>query len=168
MKKFLAAFLLLAPVLPALAEPETPEGKWWRRPRVAAEIGLTSEQSDQVEKIFVRERGKLIDLRADLEKKQLGLESAMENPAADRADVEKRIGAVEAARAELQKTRALMYLDMKQVLKPEQWSRLVQMRQQRQERIKERRRQFAEQEHDGQERPNQHKDRQPPPPQRER
>lgn len=121
---------------------------------MAAEIGLTSEQSDQVEKIFVRERGKLIDLRADLEKKQLGLESAMENPAADRADVEKRIGAVEAARAELQKTRALMYLDMKQVLKPEQWSRLVQMRQQRQERIKERRRQFAEQEHDGQERPN--------------
>lgn len=130
---------------------------------MAAEIGLTPEQSDQVEKIFVRERGKLIDLRADLEKKQLGLETAMQNPAADRGDVEKRIAAVEAARAELQKTRALMYLDMKQVLKPEQWSRLVQMRQQRQERIKERRRQFARQERDRQEKQNPRKEHQPPP-----
>jgi hypothetical protein len=44
--------------------------------------------------------------------------------------VEKQIEAVETARAELQKARALMVLDMKQVLKPDQWERLLRIQQQ--------------------------------------
>ena len=161
MKKILFALLLLAPTVSVFAQLEGPEGKFWRRPRVAAEIGLTPEQSDRLEKIFLREREKLIDLKADLEKKQLGVESAMGNAATDRAEVEKKIAAVEGARAELQKARALMYLDMRQALKPEQWSRLMQMRQQMQERIKERRRQFAKQERNRRERQNPRKEPQP-------
>jgi Spy/CpxP family protein refolding chaperone len=154
LKKVLFALLLLAPAVSVFAQLEEPDGKFWRRPRVAAEIGLTPEQSDRLEKIFVREREKLIDLKADLEKKQLAVESAMGNAATDRAEVEKKITALEGARGELQKARALMYLDMRQVLKPEQWSRLMQMRQQMQERIKERRRQFAKQERNRRERQN--------------
>ena len=154
LRKVLAAVLLLAPVLPALAQNELPEGKWWRQPRVAAQIGLAPEQADQVEKIFARDRSKLIDLRADLQKKQIAVESAMEDSATDRNEVEKRIAAVESARASLQKTRALMYLDMKQVLRPEQWNRLVRMRQEKQERMQERRREFARRERERQQRPN--------------
>lgn len=168
MKKTLLALLLCALARPGLGQPEDPEGKFWRRPRIAAEIGLTPEQSDQLEKIFGRQRGKLIELKAELEKKQFALESTMENPVADRGEVEKKIAAVEGARTELQKTRALMYLDMRQVLKPEQWTRLVKMRQQMQERIKERRRRFANQEHERQEKQHQRKEQQPPPPQQER
>ena len=117
------------------------EGKWWKRPGIAAQLGLSAEQQDQIEKIFVRSRTKLIDLRADLEKKQLVLGEAMEDHSADRQDVEKKIGAVENARAELQKTRALMLLDIKQVLKPEQWQHLMQMQQnarEAQQRLRER------------------------------
>jgi len=86
----------------------------------------------------VRSRPRLIDLRADLEKKQLDLQVAMEDKTADRSAVEKKIEAVETARASLQKTRALMLIDMKQVLKPDQWDRLVQTQQERRERMQER------------------------------
>ena len=116
------------------------DGKWWKHPRVAADLNLTPEQSAEIEKIFVKSRPKLIDLRADLEKKQLDLQIAMEDRTADRGSVEKKIEAVETARASLQKTRALMLLDMKEVLKPEQWERLLQRQEQFRERMQERRR----------------------------
>jgi Spy/CpxP family protein refolding chaperone len=129
-KASLLAGLILAAALPVLAQGDFPEGKWWKRPRLAAEINLTPEQSRDIDKIFVQARARLIDLKADLEKKQLSLQTSMEDRAADRKTVEKQIGAVENARAELQKARALMLLDMKQVLKPEQWERLLQIQQQ--------------------------------------
>jgi Spy/CpxP family protein refolding chaperone len=139
-RNWIAALALLsATVAPALAAPDVPDGKWWKRPRIAAEIHLTPEQSREIETIFVRARTKLIDLKADLEKKQLALQSSMDDQAADRKTVEKQVEAVENARAELQKARALMILDMKQVLKPEQWEHLRQMQQEMRERRMERR-----------------------------
>lgn len=113
----------------AEALPDLPEGKWWKRPRIAAEINLTSEQQSQIEKIFSRARPKLIDLKADLEKEQGDLQDALENENADRRVVASRVDAVENARAELQKARILMVLDIREVLKPEQWERLVRMQQ---------------------------------------
>jgi len=135
----IAAFL----AVPAVAAAGMPDGKWWKNPRVAADLGLSPDQSTEIEKIFVRSRSKLIDLRADLEKKQLDLQVAMDDKTANRSAVEKKIEAVENARASLQKTRALMILDMKQVLKPDQWERLVQKQQERREQMQERRRRNA-------------------------
>jgi Spy/CpxP family protein refolding chaperone len=123
------ALVLAGAAVPALRGQDPFEGKWWKRPGIALKIGLTVEQQDQIEKIFVRSRTKLIDLRADLEKKQLLLGEAMQDKSAERSDVEKKIEAVENARAELQKTRALMLLDIRQVLHPEQWEHLMQMQQ---------------------------------------
>ena len=80
-------------------------------------------------------------LSADLEKKQLGLQTALDDKAADRSDVEKRIDEVENARKDLQKARAMMILDMKQVLSPEQWKRLAQVR----EEVRQRRRELRAQ-----------------------
>jgi Spy/CpxP family protein refolding chaperone len=141
-----AAFTALAALAPAPAvrAAEMPDGKWWKNPRVTAELGVTREQADEIEKIFVRSRSKLIDLKAGLEKRQLDLQVAMDDKTADRGAVEKKIEAVENARAALQKTRALMILDMKQVLKPEQWERLVQKQHEWREQMQERRRMFRE------------------------
>jgi Spy/CpxP family protein refolding chaperone len=135
--------ILLAAALAALfaapaARAQMPDGKWWKNPRMTADLNLTAEQSDEIEKIFVRSRVKLIDLKADLEKKQLDLQEAMQDKTANRAAVEKKIESVENARATLQKTRALMILDMKQVLKPEQWDRLLQKTMERREMMRER------------------------------
>ena len=90
--------LRCSPLASALPAADMPDGKWWKHPRVAAELALTQEQNAEIEKIFLRSRPKLIDLRADLEKKQLDLQASMEDKAADRAVVEKKIEAVETAR----------------------------------------------------------------------
>ncbi|HXM78120.1 MAG TPA: hypothetical protein VOA00_02715, partial [Thermoanaerobaculia bacterium] len=84
LQKTLLAGALAALSVPALAAPDFPEGKWWKRPRLAAEIGLSADQSRDIEKIFVKSRTRLIDLKADLEKKQLALQSSMEDQVADR------------------------------------------------------------------------------------
>lgn len=124
---FAAVLLLLTASASVFAAPDVPDGKWWKRPRLAALINLTPEQSRDIEKIFVRSRTRLIDLKADLEKKQVALQSSMEDQGVERRTVEKQIEAVENARAELQKTRAVMILDMKQVLRPDQWERLLRL-----------------------------------------
>ena len=128
--KPVAAALLLASVAAAsaaLPPPDLPEGKWWKRPRIAAEINLSGEQESRIESIFASARPVLIDRRAALEKAQGELHDALEDSDADRRAIGARIEAVERARAELQKSRILMVLDMKQVLRPEQWERLVRL-----------------------------------------
>jgi len=124
-----SALALATAASAAFGQADMPDGKWWKRPRLAAEINLSPQQERDIEKIFVRTRPRLIDLRADLEKKQLALQVSMEDRAVDRRAIEREIESVETARGELQKARALMILDMKQVLRPEQWDRLLQMQQ---------------------------------------
>ena len=133
--KILAGALLFASIVPSslAMPPELPEGKWWKRPRLAAEINLTDDQAREIESIFSRTRPQLIDRKAELEKRQGELQDALEGNA-DRKTISAKVEAVENARAGLQKARILMVLDMKQVLKPEQWDRLVRMREQLRER----------------------------------
>jgi len=133
--KSLAGALLFASIVPSslALPPELPEGKWWKRPRLAAEINLTDDQAREIESIFSRTRPQLIDRKAELEKRQGELQDALEGNA-DRKTISAKVEAVENARAGLQKARILMVLDMKQVLKPEQWDRLVRMREQLRER----------------------------------
>lgn len=137
--KEIAAVLFFSALASPVAAAELPEGKWWKRPRIAAEINLTRDQAREIESAFARSRSLLIDLKADLEKKQGDLQDALEDSSIDRSAISERVEAVENARAELQKARILMVLDMRQVLRPEQWDRLVRMqeefRQQRMERM---------------------------------
>lgn len=146
MKKWLLLAALLLVARPAIASPELPEGKWWKRPRVAAEIGLSPDQTREIESVFIRSRTKLIDLKADLEKRQGELQDLMEDPDADRDDVAERIEKVEDARAELQKARALMLLDMKQVLRQDQWEKLRRLQEAARRLTQERRRRLREME----------------------
>jgi Spy/CpxP family protein refolding chaperone len=140
----LAGLLLVAGAMSLPAQDL--DGKWWKNSRLAEEIGLTSEQTNQIEKVFVRSRPTLIDLRADLEKKQFFLQQAMEDRSAPRGELENKMEAVENARAELQKARQRMLLDIRQVLKPEQWQKLVQKRQEMRARFLEQRREVKGQE----------------------
>ena len=123
----------------ALGQQGLGEGKWWKRPRVVQALGLTAAQSSELEKIFAKSRPKLIDLKADLEKRQFAYEQAMSADKVDRADIETKIEAREQARASLQKELSLMELDMKQVLTPEQREKIMQFREENRQRLQERR-----------------------------
>jgi Spy/CpxP family protein refolding chaperone len=136
------AALAAAPVLAQL-----PDGKWWKRPRIAAYIDLTADQERQLDEIFAKNRPQIIDLKANLEKRQFEYDQAMES-GADRKIIASRIEAREDARAKLQTELALMVIDMRRVLRPEQWERLTRLQQAMRERIQERRRQMREEDLD--------------------
>ena len=104
------------------------EGKWWKRPRIARALDLSADQVGQLEKIFARSKPRLIDLRADFEKKQFDYDQAMQSDDVDRKVLEEKIEVREQARAALQKELAMMELDMKKVLSPGQREKLVEMR----------------------------------------
>lgn len=131
------------------------DGKWWKRPRIAQELALTSEQEAELEKIFARSKPHLIDLRADLEKKQFDYDQTMQAESVDRKTVESKIEAREEARTRLQKELASMELDMKQVLKPDQRERLMRLREEGRQKAMERRRRYREGDPDA--RPNKRK-----------
>jgi Spy/CpxP family protein refolding chaperone len=144
-KRLLLAVLLAAAAAAPLSAQFVPDGKWWKRPRIAGAIDLTAKQEKQLDQIFARTRPKLIDLKADLDKREFEFQQSMEESGtADRKVVAARIEAREEARARLQKELALMVLDMKHVLKPEQWDRLTRMQQEVRERLQERRQQLRE------------------------
>ena len=127
------------------------EGKWWKRPRIAKQLDLSADQVAQLEKIFARTKPKLIDLRADFEKKQFDYDQSMQTDDVDRKELEARIEAREQSRAALQKELALMELDMKKVLNPEQREKLVQMRERARVMVQERRRHMRDSALDGDE-----------------
>ncbi len=143
----LAAILLLD--APGLMAQGPAEGKWWKRPRVAKQLDLSADQVAQLEKIFARSKPKLIDLRADFEKKQFDYDQSMQNDDVERAELEAKIEAREQARAALQKELALMELDMKKVLSPEQREKLVEMREKARALVQERRRRMRDSALDG-------------------
>jgi periplasmic protein CpxP/Spy len=101
-----------------------PPGKWWSDPRFVQILGLTPDQQKRMDDIFNRNRLKLIDLSAALQKEEALLEPLL---AADRPDEPKillQIDRVAQARAELEKGNARMLLGLRSVLTPEQWKRL--------------------------------------------
>jgi Spy/CpxP family protein refolding chaperone len=144
-RRLVLAVLLAGVAAPSLSAQFVPDGKWWKRPRIAAAIDLTAEQERQLDQVFARTRPKLIDLKAELDKRELEFQQAMEaDDPVDRKVVASRIEAREEARAKLGKELALMVLDMKHVLRPEQWDRLTKMQQAVRERMQERRREMRE------------------------
>ena len=132
--------VIVLAVLLLAASARAQDGKWWKRPRIAQALGLTPQQSTELEKIFAKSRPKIIDLKADLEKKQFAYQQAMTAEKVDRKEVEALIEAREQARAQLQKELSLMELDMRQVLTPEQRDKAEALRAQLRQRLEDRRR----------------------------
>ena len=100
---------------------------WWK---MEPTLSLSTEQSTQIDGIFQegiaqlrKQKGELDHLEADLSR----LIEAM----ATEAEVTQQIDRVEATRSTLNKTRTLMLLHMRQVLKPEQRLKLNALRDRR-------------------------------------
>jgi Spy/CpxP family protein refolding chaperone len=93
--------------------------KWWQADHYRRELGLTSEQSRRLEETF---QGALPSLRT--QKKVLDQAEAEFERLIERGDdttVMDQVGRVEVARAELNKTRALMLLRMRRTMTTDQW-----------------------------------------------
>lgn len=99
-------------------------GEWWRDPEVVEKIGLSDQQKQQLEKISLDSRLKMIDLRADLEKQEVILGPMLEAYHPNEAQVLAQVEKVSQARGEVEKQRVQTMLASRGVLTEEQWSKL--------------------------------------------
>ncbi len=137
----LAAALGALLAAPAGAQmPETPPGKWWKRPRVVQLLKLSPEQQDRLEEVFAKHRKTFVDLKAEVEKNQIDVEDLVAKKDADPKKVSAAIDALEQSRARLRKSVAMMFLEQRNVLTQEQWDLFLERRDEwRRERMEQRR-----------------------------
>ncbi len=132
--RLLPTLLLAAAALGAAAATaqmsEVPPGKWWKRPAIVRSLGLSADQQDKLDEILAKNRRSFIDLKADVEKKQLDVEELMAKKDSDPKKVTAAIDAAEQARGKLRKAVSLMVLDMRNILTDAQWKMVLERREQ--------------------------------------
>ena len=102
-------------------------GKWWKDSDLMKRIGVNDDQVTKIEKIFQDHRLQLIDLHADLEKQEAILEPLVEADQPVESQVAAQIDKVAQARANLEKSDAMMLLSIRRVLSVDQWKKLRDM-----------------------------------------
>jgi Spy/CpxP family protein refolding chaperone len=105
---------------PKAAEAAKAKMKWWRSDEMRAEFGITDAQSVELERIFQSFVAALKSGMMDVDRYQKDVSKLMAEPSASEVDVIQAINRLEAAKADLGRTRSLMLFRMYRVLSPEQ------------------------------------------------
>ncbi|HPC84694.1 MAG TPA: periplasmic heavy metal sensor [Thermoanaerobaculaceae bacterium] len=135
----LAGLLLLVAAGAWAQGPALPPGKWWERPRVAQELGLTAEQKQKLEGASLESARVMIDLKAAVEKAELDLKAVGDADTLDPRAAREAFAALQQARMRLESERFELLIKVRQVLTREQWVRLRELtREALRERIEER------------------------------
>ncbi len=100
--------------------------KWWQAEPVVKELGLTQEQTRSLEDVFQKALPKLKTQKTSLDTAEAEFQRLIDS--GDPAAME-QINIVEAARAELNKSRARMLFNMRQLLTGAQWAKFTALQQ---------------------------------------
>jgi len=101
-----------------------PPGIWWHNADLVQKLTLTPDQQKRMDDILQQSRLQLIDLRANVEKQELLMEPMLAANPPDTNKVLAQIDHTAQARAELEKANAKMLLSIRNVLTPDQWTKL--------------------------------------------
>jgi Spy/CpxP family protein refolding chaperone len=126
-RRFLAAAALFAIAAIAQAQPMgMPPGKWWQRPEIVQELQLTSDQQQRLDAVFRNTADDLIDTKASIEKLQLAVRGELDRPQIRRAELQKIVTQLNAARGRMFELELMMLVDMRAVLNETQWVKVRQ------------------------------------------
>jgi Spy/CpxP family protein refolding chaperone len=101
-----------------------PPGIWWHNPDLVQKLTLTPDQQKRMDDILQQSRLQLVDLRANVEKQELLMEPMLAANPPDTNKILAQIDHTAQARAELEKANAKMLLGIRNVLTPDQWTKL--------------------------------------------
>jgi Spy/CpxP family protein refolding chaperone len=101
-----------------------PPGIWWHNPDLIQKLTLTPDQQKRMDDILQQSRLQLVDLRANVEKQELLMEPMLAANPPDTNKILAQIDHTAQARAELEKANAKMLLGIRNVLTPDQWTKL--------------------------------------------
>jgi Spy/CpxP family protein refolding chaperone len=116
----LGGVLLMVLLASAFAHANQHRVKWWHSDRVKVEVGLTDEQSNELEAIFQATLPRMRAHKEELDRQEQALSQLMTEATMAEADLGAAIDRVEAARTRASKTRTLMLYRMYRVMTPEQ------------------------------------------------
>lgn len=117
--------LACAALLSVLTTSASGQSKWWNGERSKRELGLTVEQSQQIEQIYQATLPRLRTAKKELDRQETHFSELMKRrDAPPEGDVTAAIERLEAARSGLGKLRTLMLYQMRRVLTPEQRAKL--------------------------------------------
>jgi len=100
------------------------ERAWWRDPELRQKLQLSDDQSQKIEKIARDHQMRQIDLRAEIKKQDVLLQSLLEADTPDEAQVLAQVDKLSQARAQLEKSRVEMFLAIRHVLTADQVKKL--------------------------------------------
>lgn len=124
MKKLLIIALAAIALGTTAGAAELPPGKWWRRPEITNTLQLSAQQQERLDVIFRDAATELIDIKADVEKLQIGLRSELEKTQLSRQEIGAIASRLNDARGRLFARELMMLVDMRAVLNDAQWTRL--------------------------------------------
>ena len=108
--------------VPGTSSPPLPQPlgfAWWKTDQFKKELGLTTDQTARIDKIWETTRPELRQEWDELQKLEDKLSRLIQNDA-DEAVLARQIDRVETARANTNKTRSLMLVQMLKTLTPDQ------------------------------------------------
>jgi Spy/CpxP family protein refolding chaperone len=126
-RRLLAAMILL--LASSAASAQQLNWLWWKQ---EPSLKLTADQSSQIDAIFQEGIARLRDQKIELDRQEGNL-SGLIASMVEEAKVVRQIDRVESIRAEMNKTRTLLLLHMRQVLTPEQRAKLNALRDRREQ-----------------------------------
>jgi len=103
------------------------KGEWWNNPRTVEQLKLTDDQRKAMDSILMEHRKTLIDLKASLEKAELGMQPLLSADQPNETQVLAQIDKVAQARADLEKANARFLLGLRRKLTPDQWKQLQEL-----------------------------------------
>lgn len=106
---------------------DRPRFKWWVDERARREIGITDQQSAEIEQIFQSILPELRSKSAELNRMEKSLSDLIRESVADVSVVAQQVDKVESLRADIAKTRTIMLYRMNRVLSADQRARLREM-----------------------------------------
>jgi Spy/CpxP family protein refolding chaperone len=128
-RRLLPVFLVLALTGPVRAQ-SSPPLAWWREPKFQKDLGLSADQSNRIDGVFQAALPHLRQRKAELDTQEAELSRLVEADA-DEASIGRQSDHVEVIRADLNKTRTLMLVHIRQILSPDQRDKFKVLREER-------------------------------------
>jgi len=101
-----------------------PSGKWWKDPDIAHELDLTAKDVKKLDKLFVKSRRQMIDLKNQVEKEQFEYQNLMESNTLDEAAIDRQLAKLEKARSDLNEARSHFVVGVRKILGRDRFQRL--------------------------------------------
>lgn len=101
-----------------------PHGKWWKMPQAADKLGLTQEEKEKLDEMYLEHRRQRVDLHAQIEKQRLELEELLDGKTFDAKGCMERFKKVQEVQNGLAEERFRFLVQVRELLGLERYQQL--------------------------------------------